>query len=174
MPAMNNRGKIVMVVAPRDYMDEELDHPRAVLEAAGFHVRIACSDRQLATGYRGGSVRPDMLLSEVDVRDLSALVFVGGFGAPVYLDHPVALRLAERGWDAGIVLGGICYGAAVLARARCLEGKRATTYAEAAPHLEAGNAVYTAAGVEVDGRIVTAAGPDDARAFGEALSQLLQ
>ena len=150
-------------------MEEELDAPRAALEQAGHPVRVASTDRQRARGWRGGSVRPDLLLSQVAPAEFLALVYAGGFGAAALLEHPAAVGLAERADRAGLVLGGICYGAAVLARAGCLMGHRATTYPEARLELERGGAVYTGRGVEVDRRVVTAAGPDDSASFGNAL-----
>ena len=61
----------------------------------------------------------------------------------------------------------------MLARAGCLRGRRATTYPPGKDELAAGGAVYTGKGVEVDGRYVTGSGPEDARAFGAALLEVL-
>ena len=59
----NLEGKrVVMVVAQRDFRDEELLEPKALLEKAGARVTVASSSLVPATGELGAKVTPDVLL----------------------------------------------------------------------------------------------------------------
>ncbi|MBC7348303.1 MAG: DJ-1/PfpI family protein, partial [Clostridia bacterium] len=75
--------------------------------------------------------------------------------------------------EQGKVLGAICLAPVTLANAGVLAGRKATVFSPEAKRLEAAGAKYTGAGVEIDGRIVTASGPENAKDFGEAIAALL-
>jgi protease I len=168
---------ILMVIAPQDFRDEELLHPKAVFEAEGAVVEVASTSTQVARGMLGAEVEPDLALSAVDPHRYAAIALVGGKGAPTYLwdDHALhaLLRIARAD---GTPLGAICLSPAVLARAGLLRGVRATVYGDprAKHELERGGALYVDEHVVSDHGIVTAAGPRDARAFAEAMVQLVR
>ena len=115
----------------------------------------------------------DVALRDVEPGGIDALVFVGGGGSDVFFDDPVAHALAKAMVDEDKLVGAICIAPSTLARAGVLRGRRATSYPDRREDLEAHGATFTGAHVEVDGRIVTADGPDAARDFGMALGDLL-
>ena len=165
-----NRGKrAVLVVAHQGYREEELEEPRRLLSKAGVEVRLAASSLSPCQGMRGGSCMPDLLYSAVRVADLDALVFVGGEGATEYFDDHAAHRLAREVVDAEKLLGAICFAGSTLANAGVLEGLRATCYPTREHHLRERGVVTTGEAVTVSGTIVTARGPEDARAFAQVL-----
>lgn len=71
------------------------------------------------------------------------------------------------------MLGTICLAPVCLANAGVLSGKKATVYPDEVAGLKSAGALYTGARVEVDGRIVTASGPESTGEFGEAAADLL-
>jgi protease I len=171
---MSLAGKRVVLVVPHQrYRDEELTEPRKVLEKAGAEVRVASSSLGLAGGMQGGNCSPDLLYSAVEVGDLDALVFVGGTGATEYFDDFTAHRLARAAVAQGKLLGAICFASSTLANAGVLEGLGATGFPSRELHLRSRGVDYTGEPVTVSGRIVTGRGPEDARAFGEALRDAL-
>lgn len=170
--------RILMVIAPRDFRDEELLIPKEYFEGLGAEVVVASKERNVCRGMLGARIEPDIALRDVNVEDFDAVVFVGGAGVPAYFDDPEALRIAREAHEKGKVVGAICLAPGVLASAGILKGRRATVWWT--PHhtlgrdlLLRGGATLVDEPVVVDGRIVTANGPDAARAFAEAIARLL-
>jgi protease I len=167
-------GKILMIIAPKDFRDEELLIPKKAFEEKGFKVEIASKTPKEALGMLGAKVKPDLTLKEVKVEEYKAIVFVGGAGTPVYFDDPEALRIAREAFLKNKVLGAICLAPGILARADVLKGKRATVWPSEEKTLKERGAIYTGKAVEVDGLIVTANGPQAAQDFAKALLELLK
>jgi len=169
------QGKsILMIIAHRDFRDEEYKEPRRIFEARGATVTVASSSLEVAKGMLGAQVKPDLLLKDVTVADYDAIVFVGGSGAREYWDDPVAHTVAQEAVAQGKVLAAICIAPATLAKAGVLKGKKATVFSSEVKALEAGGANYTGASVERDGLIITANGPKAATRFAEEIAKALE
>ncbi|MEM2874799.1 MAG: DJ-1/PfpI family protein [Candidatus Hadarchaeales archaeon] len=167
--------KAILIIAPKDFRDEEFFHTKEELERAGIKVDVASSRKGEASGMLGGSVMVGLSLDEVKPEEYDALIFVGGSGSSVYFDHRGALSAARRAHDAGRVVGAICIAPVILANAGILRGKRATVWdGDFVRMIERGGAKYTGKSVEIDGRTVTANGPSAAREFGRAIARLLK
>ncbi|MDP1827682.1 MAG: DJ-1/PfpI family protein [Archangium sp.] len=164
---------ILMVVAQRDFRDEEFVEPRHALEAAGHHVIIGSVAVGPCTGTGGSTVRATVALADVRADRLDGVVFVGGPGARSLFDDAAAHRIAVEVSRAGKLLGAICVAPVILARAGVLVGRRATVFPSEAGSLTARHALLQHQDVVVDGKLVTASGPAHARAFGAALVQVL-
>ncbi|MEW6172812.1 MAG: DJ-1/PfpI family protein [Bacillota bacterium] len=167
-------AKVLIVVAPSLFRDEEYQIPREILEENGYLVLVASATRETARGTNGLAVKPDLTLSEARGGDFAAVIFAGGPGAEEYFKDPEAHRLAREALSSGGVTGAICIAPGILAEADLLKGKKCTAYSSEKQHLRAKGAVYTGQDVVADGRIVTANGPQSAREFGEAISRLLK
>jgi protease I len=168
--------RVVMVIAPDQFRDEELLVPRRMLEEAGATVKVASRSKMECKGMLGAQVKPDFLVSEVKMKEFDAIVVVGGMGSPEYLWGDIMLHalLAEAN-AANKTTASICLSGAVLARAGVLKGRRATVYKtpESMKELEKGGAIYSGEPVTVDGNVVTGENPDAAKKFGEALIEKL-
>jgi protease I len=165
---------VLMVVAPKDFRDEELLETRAVLEGHGYEVKIASERTKIAAGMLGARVDIDTDIHDVDAADFIALVFVGGAGAEGYFKSAKALNLARQANKQGKVVGAICIAPSILANAGVLRGKRATSWPSERSNLEKKGATWLDEAVVTDGNIVTACGPKAARAFGEAIVSALE
>lgn len=165
--------KIAMIIASKNFRDEELSVPLDVFRRYGADVKVASSSLDTARGKLGMVVKPDILYSDITPKDYDAVVFVGGPGASDYWNDPKAHALSKATLAAGKILAAICAAPATLANAGALKGKRATCFPSEGSQLTAGGAKYTAKGVEVDGGIVTANGPQSAEMFAEEISKLL-
>ena len=172
LPDLDGR-KVAMIIASRDFRDEELQEPRSLLEQKGAQVTIACSILGQVTGMKGMKVTSDILVDQVSVEDYDAVIFIGGSGAKEYWDDPKAHSIAKETVAAGKVLGAICIAPVTLANAGVLNGKKATVYSSEKDKLKAGGAIYTGNDVEVDGKIITGEGPSAAAKFGEAIARAL-
>lgn len=168
--------KVLFVIAPEQFRDEELLEAKHVLEAAGARTAIASTKTGIATGMLGAKVRPSIPLREAKNADWDAVVVVGGAGSPKHLwDCALLHALLRDRAAAGKVVAAICLSGAVLGKAGVAKGRRATCWPDdrAIAALRAGGAIYEAADVVVDGPVVTADGPPSARKFGEAVARAL-
>lgn len=168
--------KVLMVIAPKEFRDEELLEPRGILERAGAIVSVASTAPGECSGMLGATTRADLAIKDARAADYDAVVVVGGMGSPTHLWGNGALhgllRDAQKG---GKVIGGICLSGAALARAGVLEGKKATVWRtpESLAEMEKGKAKTLTEKVVVDGKVVTANGPEAAKEFGKEIARLL-
>jgi protease I len=165
--------KAVLVIAERDFQDDELARPMEALKAAGVQVTVASTTLKEVKGMNGAKAHPDKLLKDVKAGDYDAVVFIGGSGALQYLDDRTAHSLAQSAVAQKKVLGAICLAPVILANAGVLSGKKATCYPTEAESLRQEMVIYTGAGVEREGLIITADGPKSAKEFGEELVKAL-
>lgn len=169
----SDKSKILFVIAPSNFRDEELAVPRRILVDKGYKAVIASTDTAEARGMLGAKVKPDLPLPLVKSADYSALIIVGGSGATVLWEDTVLIRLVKEFAESEKVVGAICLAPVVLARAGILSGVDATCFESARSELEKGGAKYVAKDVVISGKIITAPGPQAAEAFGNALAKLL-
>lgn len=166
--------RAVFIVSQNNFRDEELLEPQAVLESRGIETKVASRTTDVALGKLGAEVTPDLKVADISVDDFEALIFVGGPGATVYFEDQSAWKLARDFAGAGKVVAAICIAPSILANAGVLLGKRATAFSTEERNLKNRGAEYTGMPVEVDGKIITANGPQAAREFGEKIAWELE
>lgn len=165
---------VLMVIARKDFRDEEYQKPRQILEEKNIRVSTASSSTSPSTGVKGLTVTPDLLLDQVDANNFQAVVFVGGGGSREYFHNVKAHALAREMFEASKTVAAICIAPVILANSGILKGKRATVFPSETKSLIAGQAQYTGTEVEKDGNIITANGPDAAENFGRVLLAALE
>lgn len=167
--------KILIVVAPEKFRDEELAEPVAAFKAAGIGYDIASTRRGICTGMLGAKATA-VSLDDVDPKAYDGLVIVGGGGAQTHLWEDELLQPMVRFFHEKMKpVGAICIAPVVLARAGILKGKKATYFQTpvAFREMRAGGAVLVDQPVVSDTRIVTANGPEAAKAFSDAFIKML-
>jgi protease I len=170
-------ARVLMVIAPEKFRDEELFEPRKALEDAGAAVTVVSASAGPVEGMLGAKAKPDLLLKDARAAGAEAVVFVGGVGAQAYFDDAEAHRLAKEAASSGKLVGAICLAPGILARAGLLKGRKATAYESEKEALEKGGASWSDSEVVVDPSgpfpLVTANGPKAAAAFGKAIVETL-
>jgi len=167
-------GKIVIVIAPRDFQEVELNQCQRVFARQGFEVIIASTATEPAIGMGGRVVPPQATISQIDLEGCLALVIIGGSGAKTYLwDNAQLHQVVRRAYEERIVIAAICLAPVVLARAGILDGKEAVVYAEGTAELEKGGAVLTDQPVVISDSIITGRDPRAAKSFAIAIVQSL-
>lgn len=161
--------RVVMVVAQRDFRDEEFNEPFRQLSAAGAIVEIASSRTGTITGVLGTQIKAELLVREVEADQLDAVIFVGGPGAQEYFNDAAAHKLAREAAEGHKTLAAICIAPAILANAGVLRDKQATCFESVEPVLHKGGALLRPQAVVRDGRLVTANGPAAAGEFARAI-----
>ncbi len=173
--AQTLKGKeIVMIIASSKFRDEEFKIPYDLFRAEGAKVVIASSSLRESVGMLGTKLRPEKLISQIDIGSFDALILVGGIGATEYWNNKTVHRLLREAFNKGKVIGAICISPVTLANAGILKEKRATVWPTEASRLRAKGAIYTGKGVERDGDIITANGPKSASAFANKIIEALR
>lgn len=166
--------KAVFITAPEIFRDEEYEKPKKILENNGIKVITVSTKKGEIKGKLGMKAVSDMTIDEVAADDFDAIVYVGGAGAGIFFENPVALKLARDFVSSGKPAAAICIAPTILANAGVLKGKAATVFPDGRAALEKGGAKYTSNTVETDGNIITGNGPDAAEEFGQALLKALR
>lgn len=166
--------KILIIIAFSDFRDEEYFVPKEIFEKAGFEVITASPQKGTAIGSQGGEAEVDLTLSEVNINEYEAAVFVGGQGAHKHFDDKEFHRLAQDAIKSQKLLAAICIAPAILAKAGVLTGKKATVWSSvldksAVKILKENGAIYQSPSVVQDGNLITANGPAAATEFGQKI-----
>lgn len=170
--------KVAIIVAFKDFRDEEYFVPKRILEEAGVKITTVSTSLGTAVGADGGETESSFLLENLKSEDFDAIVFIGGPGCLKYLDNENSYRAARETISQDKVLAAICISPVILAKAGVLSGKKATVWSSPLDKspikiLEENGAIYQDESVVVDGKIITALGPIAAKEFGKVIVGLL-
>ncbi|PKL59254.1 MAG: hypothetical protein CVV33_08795 [Methanomicrobiales archaeon HGW-Methanomicrobiales-4] len=168
---------VLIVIAPRNFRDEELTEPIHYFEKNGIAYDVISTTKGLAIGMLGGKMLIEKTIKEVKedgISGYSGIMIVGGGGSPEYLWNNVSLQdLVRQFDDDGKIISAICLSPPILARAGVLKGKMATVWNDdqAIEEIRKGGGTFKSEPVVGDGRIITANGPTAAAAFGEKIAK---
>lgn len=165
--------RVVMIIAPENFRDEELIEPQDVLTEKGAEVKVASVSLEVARGMLGAQVKPDMLIGDIKPEDWDAIILVGGLGASKYWEDASIHSMLNEAVKQNKIVGAICIAPVTLANAGILSGKKATVSSSETQKLVDKGAECTGKDMERDGNIITASGPPAARRFGNAIAEAL-
>jgi len=161
--------RVLLVVAPRGFQDQELFDTRRALELAGVQATVASTRTGQLVGMAGGLAQADLLLSQVDVDNFDGVVFIGGTGAVEYVRSAAVQNLARQVSVRRKVLAAIGTAPSILAGAGLLRGTRVTAYLTEQERIVQAGGLYTGNAAEKDGLIITATGPLATSLFTKAI-----
>lgn len=154
--------KFLMVIAPKDFRDEEYWQPKEILEKGGVGVETASLKTGKIFGYLGGEAEATLTIDQVNVDDYVGVAFVGGQGMVSLTGQPEFIELAKKFFQAGKITAAICIAPEILEKAGLTTGKKYTKWG-----MKNGQAVA------VDGHLITANGPAAALEFGQTILKYL-
>ena len=171
---MTTNKKIALIIAFKDFRDEEYFIPLQIFSDAGFETTTVSTSLGVALGVYGGEVNVDILIDNLDIKEFDAIVFVGGGGSIKHLDDPQFHNVAKEAVESGKILGAICFAPAILAKAGVLSGKKATVWSSNMDRstvqiLKESGAEYIDSDVITDEKLITANGPEAAQKFAEEI-----
>lgn len=176
---MNAKNKrVLMIIAPENFRDEEYIYPHAALQLAGANITVASTHRGMCKGMLGAEVEADATIDDVVDDNWDMVVVVGGNGADVYWDDATVHKIVQDAVNEKIPVAAICISPSTLARAGILKGVQATAWKDREQDLKDHGAIWTGDpvthGVSATGSpILTGNGPKAAFAFGQELKKLL-
>ena len=169
--------KVALVIASKGYQQVEYGIPKKMLEEMGFTVITVSDKAEVATAKDGSTTKVNLLLNDVNLKDLIGIFFIGGPGALEHLDNQTSYTLIQQAAEINLPFGAICISTRILAKAGVLKGKQATGWNEDGLlnqiYKEHG-VLYIPNNVVSDDNIVTATGPQAAQEFAEEIITVLQ
>jgi len=167
--------KVLMIIASKDFRDEEYQTPREMLEARGAKVTVASSSLDEAIGMlKKVKVKPDILVADVAVKEYDAVIFVGGVGSNEYFDDKKAHEIVKETLRQNKPLAAICLAPVILAKAGILTDKKATVYESEEKTLKEKGTLYQDEEVVRDGNIITGNGPEASSKFATTIIDALK
>jgi len=166
-------SKILMIIAP-NFRDPEYFVPKDILEKAGHTITTASKETGEITGNEGGKTQAEIRAQDADVTQFDGVVFVGGPGMVDLVGDLDFISLAQKFFNADKLTAAICVAPAILANAGLLQGKKVTGWEGIGQTITQKGGQYSGQKVEVDGKIITASGPEAAAEFGNKLVEVLK
>jgi len=166
-------NKILFIIPPERFRDEELFYTKEEIEKGGYKVEISSTVVGKCPGSRGGFGISEKSLDQIDSNKYKAVVFVGGGGSKLLWKNEIAHKIARSFNSDKKVVAAICLAPVTLAYAGLLKEKNATVAGTEAKTIESMGARYMGPGVTVDGNIVTANAPKASRLFGQKIIEVL-
>jgi len=175
----NSQKKVLLIIASKDFKDEEYFGTRQAFDKTNFQVTVASDKSGTAQGTAGNEVKADLIINDVNVNNYDAVVFIGGSGALEHLDNQTSYAIAQNTVKENKILAAICISPVILAKAGVLEEKNATVWTSPldkspAKILREHKARFINETVVKDDNIITGNGPSAAQEFGEKIVETLK
>ncbi|MCS3901235.1 DJ-1/PfpI/YhbO family deglycase/protease [Methanococcus voltae] len=169
---------VLVVIAPKDFRDEELFEPLQVIQSTNkIATQVVSTEIGEHTGMLGRKITTNKTIEQVKSSDYDSIIVVGGSGSRDYLwNNETLLKLVNEFNDDKKVVSAICISPVVLAHAGVLKDKNATVFedAESIEEMKKAGVNLLDDGVVVDGNIITAKGPQFAKEFGMKVLELIE
>lgn len=169
--------KILMIVAPKNFRDEEYFIPKEILLNEHFQIITASSGTEMAIGKLGGTTNIDIDITQIDMKNYDALVLIGGSGALTYRNNKIIQNIIQNSFKTKKLTSAICIAPILLAESGVLKDKKATVWngdKEQETILKNHGATYINKNVVLDDNIITANGPESAEEFGKVIVKYLK
>ncbi|MCF7800240.1 DJ-1/PfpI family protein, partial [Candidatus Babeliales bacterium] len=180
-PGESVNKKILFILMPKNYRDEEFSVPYNLLKDK-YNVQVAGFTKDVATGVNGYEQKPDLILNDLknsDFGQYDALVIPGGPGSVEYLWGNKKIQDIIKYFNSNKKLvATICYAVIAQVESGVLKNKKATVFPskEAKDILQKHDVEFLDQGVVIlpEEKIITAQGPKFAQEFGQAIIDILE
>jgi protease I len=176
---------ILFVIAQKDFNYREISVTKDILEKNNYQTKIASFRKKDAYSYplynhQRIIIGPDLTVEDSvnHLDDYAAVLIIGGVGCPT-LNKEETRQLLQESNKLEKIIGGICLGPTILAKAGILDGRRATVWRteehEEGPEiLKEHGAIYTGEDLTIDNNIITASTYEHAELFAYAINDKLK
>jgi protease I len=167
--------KRIGILLEFNYEDLEVWYPLLRLREAGYETfTIAPEPGKVYTSKHGYPCKADKSIDEVKNDSLDALVIPGGW-CPDYLRRDKRfVDLIREMVQSNKPVASICHGPWMLCSAKCIKGRRMTSFIAIKDDVENAGAIYEDAAVVVDGNLISSRTPNDLPQFCQAILKALQ
>lgn len=168
---------ILMIVAPKDFRDEEYFEPKIAFMEQEYNITTASLNTERAVGVLGSIAKVDIDIKDVTLDNIDAIVISGGQGSQIYQDNEIIHAILQKANTNNILIAAICIAPAILAKSEILMNKIATIWngnGNQSKILENYGAIFKNEEIVIDGNIITANGPDVSEEFADTVVNFLK
>jgi len=163
------KNSILIFLPANNFSEEEYQIINRVFTKAGKQVFISSDSNTVCSGDRGLKVKADIEFYNVNEKNFSAIVLIGGKGSKDYWDNENLHKIVKDFNSSGKLVSAICSTPIILARAGLLSNLSATCWSEDKYELINLDVQYQARNVVIEKNIITADGPRSAEQFAESI-----
>lgn len=164
---------VVFIISELQFHDQEYLIPKNILERAGIKVFTSSLTNNLAFGQYGLKIKPEMILTNLHPENFSSIVLVGGKGIKSLWNDKLLHKIILEFYQQKKIIAAICSAVGILANAGLLKDKRVAFNKEDKEIIESSGAILSENDCEVDDLLITASGPESAKAFSQILLEKL-
>lgn len=168
------QNSILIFLSANSFSEEEYLIIRKVFIKAGKRIFITSDSHSVCSGDNGLKVKADTDFYNVNDKNFSAVVLIGGKGSKDYWDNETLHKIARNFQGAGKIVAAICSAPIILARAGLLSKIPATCWYEDKNELINLGVEYKDRSIIAENAVVTADGPRSAEQFAETVLNMIK
>jgi len=168
------KNSILIFLSATNFSEEEYLIIKKVFLKAGKEIFITSDSYTVCTGNSGLKVRADIDFNNVNDKNFSAVVLVGGKGSKDYWDNEHLHNIVNNFKHAGKIVAAICSAPVILAKAGLLSKIPATCWYEDKNELIKLGIEYKDRSVIAENAVVTADGALSAEQFAETVLNMIK
>jgi protease I len=168
------QNSILIFLSANSFSEEEYLIIRKVFIKAGKRIFITSDSHSVCSGDNGLKVKADTDFYNVNDKNFSAVVLIGGKGSKDYWDNETLHKIARNFQGAGKIVAAICSAPIILARAGLLSKIPATCWYEDKNELINLGIEYKDRSIIAENAVVTADGPRSAEQFAETVLNMIK
>ena len=174
---MQNRytkNSILIFLPATNFSEEEYQTISRVFEKAGKQVFITSDSNTVCSSDKGLKVKSDTSFYNVNEKNFSAIVLIGGKGSKDYWNNENLHRIVNEFNRSRKIVAAICSAPVILSRAGLLTNIPATCWLEDKNELIKAGISYMDRSVVIEKNIITADGPRSAVQFAESVLNMMK
>jgi protease I len=168
------QNSILIFLSATNFSEEEYLNIKKVLLKAGKRIFITSDSYSVCSGKNGLKVKADTDFYNVNDKNFSAVVLIGGKGSKDYWDNESLHKMVRDFQSAGKIVAAICSAPIILARAGVLAKIAATCWHEDKQELINLGIEYKDRSIVAENSVVTADGPRSAVQFAETVLNMIK
>lgn len=167
---MELTGKKAIILVEQQFNDHEFWYPYYRLMEAGASVTVVGTGTALEyRGKDGTLAKQDKSADQINHAEFDGLVIPGGFAPDFMRRNKAMVSLVKSMTESGKTVAAICHAGWMLASAKILKDRRATSFFAIRDDMEHAGAIWLDEEVVIDGKLVTSRTPADLPAFMRAV-----
>jgi protease I len=168
------KNSILIFLPASNFSEEEYQTINRVFDKAGKQVFITSDSHTFCSSDRGLRVKADTNFYNVNEKNFSAIVLIGGKGSKDYWNNEHLHRIIKEFSSSGKIVSAICSAPVILARAGLLSNIPATCWLEDKNELIKAGISYLDRSVVIEKNVITADGPRSAIQFAESVLNMIK
>ncbi len=168
------KNSILIFLSATNFSEEEYLIVKKVFLNAGKSIFITSDSNTVCSGNCGMKVKADIDFFNVNQKNFSAVVLIGGKGSKDYWNNEQLHYIVNNFKRTGKIVAAICSAPIILAKARLLSKIPATCWHEDKNELINLGIEYKNRSIIAENAVVTADGPRSAEQFAETVLNMIK